>query len=637
MASFDRFFASERYEHKFFLGNSADNRGAFPLHSKIDFEVDAPVNTVSADMILICDDNGKTCEFAMSKKGKRFCVTLDTSSLSGEDGALYFYKYRFKTTAGDFEMRRRTLDYSEEIVDARDGFENAFQLLIYKKRKKYPEFMRDAVMYQIFPDRFCRSKKAAPREDAVVQEPGEIPIYPERGKKFKNNNFFLGDLWGIAEKLDYIADLGVNIIYLNPIFKAYSNHRYDTGDYMKIDEMLGGDKAFSHFLKEAKKRGIRIILDGVFNHTGDDSVYFNRSGNYPSVGAYQSKESPYYTWYNFRKFPNDYECWWGFKSLPRVNCDHPDYREFICGKNGVVRKYIKEGVSGWRLDVADELSDGFLQSLKTAALAQKSDAVIIGEVWEDASNKTAYGARKKYFRGSELDGVMNYPCRTAVINYLRDGDFLGLIRTFRRIYGNYPPESANCSMNILGTHDTERILTALAGEPAAGRTKAELSKISLDEEQIKRGKALLRLAFVMTAALPGVPCIYYGDEAGMEGYDDPLCRAFFPWGREDEKLVSFFARVGKARRKEKIFEDGEMCVRFADADVACFERIGDSEALAVLVNRSCDEYEFISSGAEEILSGVSGKKLTIAPMSAGIFKIKKDGSYSVLKKIEAEE
>ena len=263
--------------------------------------------------------------------------------------------------------------------------------------------------------------------------------------------------------------------------------------------------------------------------------------------------------------------------------------------------------------------------------------MIIGEVWDDASNKTAYGVRKKYFCGSELDGVMNYPCRTAIINYLRDGDFLGLVRTFREIYGNYPPESAACSMNILGTHDTERILTALVGEAAGGRSKSDLAKIELDEKQKSKGKKLLCAAYVMISSLPGVPCVYYGDETGMQGYGDPLCRAFFPWGKEDKELVSFFALVGNLRRKESLFYEGDMKVRFADADVACFERIGEKEALAIVVNRSYDEYEFISSGACELLSNRSGKIIHISPLGVGIFKIKSDGNYSVLKKIEAEE
>ena len=636
MAGFERFVLTPAFsEHKTILssGESADGRGAFPSYSVIKFEVDAPVNTESATMIVLCDGDGHVAEYEMARDGKRFAFVLDLSCAADGGCGLYFYKYRFKTATGDYEMRLRERDCSEEISYAADGFDGAFQLLIYKKRCREPDFMRGTVMYQIFPDRFCRGKDIPPRADAVIQSEGETPIFADQGKRMLNNNFFRGDLWGVIDKLGYLKELGVSVIYLNPIFKAYSNHRYDTGDYMHVDEMLGGDEALDALIKAADREGIHIILDGVFNHTGSDSVYFNKNGTYDSVGAYQSKDSPYYNWYNFTDFPNGYEAWWGIKTLPRVRCDLPEYREFICGENGVVRKYLKKGISGWRLDVADELSDDFLAELKSAAVAEKDDAYVLGEVWEDATNKVSYGARRKYFQGDELDGVMNYPCRTAIIDYLRGGDYTGFIRTLRRIYGNYPPENANLSMNILGTHDTERILTALAGDSSDGKSRTELSKLKLTSEQRERGAKLTKMAYVMLSTLPGVPCIYYGDEAGMEGYGDPFCRGFYPWGSEDGDLVEHFKKVGKMRCGEEVFADGAICVRFADADIACFERIGKCGAVAVVVNRSERTYEFISGGATELLCGATGGKIPIGPMSAAVFKIKKDDDYTVAEEI----
>lgn len=637
MAGFERFVLTPAFsEHKTILsenGKIADGRGAFPSYSVIEFEVDAPVNTVSASMIVLSDDNGEVTEYEMTREGKRFAFILDLSCSDDGGRGLYFYKYRFKTATGDFEMRLRESDCAEEISYAADGFDGAFQLLIYRKREKTPEFMRGAIMYQIFPDRFCRGKDIPPRDDAVIQNEGETPMFADHGKKMLNNNFFRGDLWGVISKLGYLKSLGVNVIYLNPIFKAYSNHRYDTGDYMHVDEMLGGDEALDALIAAASREGMHVILDGVFNHTGSDSVYFNKNGTYDSLGAYQSKDSPYYNWYSFSDFPNEYEAWWGIKTLPRVRCDLPEYREFICGENGVVRKYLKKGISGWRLDVADELSDGFLADLKRAAVSEKDDAYVLGEVWEDATNKVSYGARRKYFQGDELDGVMNYPCRSAIINYLRGGDYTGFIRTLRRIYGNYPPENANLSMNILGTHDTERILTSLVGKSSDGKSRTELSKLMLTDDQRERGVKLLKMAYVMLATLPGVPCVYYGDEAGMEGYGDPFCRGFYPWEKEDSGLVEHFKKVGKMRRGEEIFADGAISVRFADADIACFERIGENEAIAVVVNRSDRTYEFISCGAVELLDGEKGTKLSILPMSAAAFKIKKDDGYTVAEEI----
>ncbi|MBQ0126204.1 MAG: hypothetical protein KBS59_07795, partial [Clostridiales bacterium] len=371
MAGFERFSSGIQYsEHKTILSEknkNADGRGAFARGASVRFEIDAPKNTVSVSMIMISDDDGSIRDFALAKTGNRYGFTLDTGAICGNDGGLFFYKYRINTSDGTYDMIKNELDGSEIIADKSDSFVDAFQLLIYIRRKKYPKWMHGGVMYQIFPDRFCKGGDFAPRADAKLQSPGEIPEFAENGQPILNNNFFGGDLAGVESKLDYLSSLGVNVIYFNPIFEAYSNHRYDTGNYMKIDGMLGGEEAFASLIKAAKKRGIRVILDGVFNHTGSDSVYFNRQGKYDSVGAYQSEKSPYFKWYNFKKFPDKYECWWDFATLPRVRCDEPSYRKFICGKDGVIRKYIKAGVSGWRLDVADEVSDGFLKELKSAA------------------------------------------------------------------------------------------------------------------------------------------------------------------------------------------------------------------------------------------------------------------------------
>ena len=641
MANFERFASSvSRAERKILLDEKhgdAEGRNAFPLGSSLLLEIPAPASATDAEILVLSDASGSVRSLKMQKDGKYFRIAFNTASVAENGAGLYFYKYRVSTPSGKFDMRKKKDDIGDELVYAYDGFDGAFQLLIYEKRKKYPKFMHGAVMYQIFPDRFCRGGNASPRSDAVVQHEGEVPIFSERGKSLKNNNFFCGDLAGIKKKLGYLSSLGVSVIYLNPIFEAYSNHRYDTGDYMKVDELLGGEKALTDLIKAARRRGIRIILDGVFNHTGDNSVYFNKYGKYGEGGAYRSKTSPYFKWYNFRKYPDEYEAWWGIRILPRVNCDEPSYREFICGKDGVVRKYLKLGAAGWRLDVADELSDDFLKVLKASAVAQKKDAYVLGEVWEDASLKTAYGVRRRYFFGDELDGVMNYPCRTAIIKYLRDGDYKLFLNTLDGIYGNYPPENANLLMNILGTHDTERILTALAGEAPDGKSMAELSKTVLSEKAYAKGKKLLKMAYVILSTIPGVPCIYYGDEAGMQGYGDPLCRAFYPWGKEDVELLDFFRTVSKARRREKILKTGRISVRFADRDVACYERTLKGKTLVVVANRSEKTYEFVSGGATEMITKKRGATAEIPPMTASVFKIKKDGAYTVCERITPEK
>ena len=635
MASFNRFALSAAFsEHKTIIGEeykNTDERGAFELRSSVRFEVDAPASAYSATMVLLSDDDGSVTEMAMERSGRRFFVDVKMSDLSGDDGALYFYKYGFVTPTGAFEMRKRAIDGTTRIVDARDDYEDAFQLLIYKKRDDLPLWMHGGIMYQIFPDRFCRGGEIKIRDDAVLQEPGDVPVFAERGEPLLNNNFFGGDLLGIEKKLDYLSELGVNILYLNPIFSAYSNHRYDTGDYSHVDAALGGDGALDSLISAAKARGMHIILDGVFNHTGADSIYFNKYGRYDSIGACQSRDSEYYNWYNFTSYPNKYESWWGIDTLPRVKCDALSYRDFICGENGIVRKYIKRGISGWRLDVADELSDEFLCALKSSAESEKSDVVVIGEVWEDASNKVSYGKRRKYLRGKELDSVMNYPVRSAIIEYVRDGDYAVFLKTLREIYGNYPPETQALMMNILGTHDTVRILTELAGEDAAGKSKKELSRLRLSKWARFKGIAMLKIAYTALATLPGVPCIYYGDEVGMEGYGDPLCREFFPWGKEDTDLLEYYKRIGQVRIKEPAFADGELEIRFADVDIACYERRCADSTIVVVLNRSDLKYEFASSGATELISGADGFKIEISPMSAAIFKINDGENYSILE------
>jgi len=239
-----------------------------------------------------------------------------------------------------------------------------------------------------------------------------------------------------------------------------------------------------------------------------------------------------------------------------VNTDEPSYRNFICGKDGVIRHYLRKGISGWRLDVADELSESLIRAIRLASRKEKSDALLLGEVWEDASDKIAYGKRRSYFCGNELDSVMNYPVGNAIIDYILNGDSHRLFATVKRLYTHYPKGASDVSMNLLGTHDTERILTRLSGIPDGGRSPEELSTAKLSREERALAVQRLKLAWLLLSVMPGVPCIFYGDEAGMEGYYDPFNRRPFPWGREDESLLSFYREVGALRRSQELFAKG---------------------------------------------------------------------------------
>lgn len=406
----------------------------------------------SARLFLTGDENGDSIRMdgKPAPESEKELEALFDFSLQIDQIGLYFY--HFEVIYHD-NGREQTADY---------------QLTVYSEDFVTPDWLKKGVMYQIFPDRFARSENyKAPRQNKTYilrEDWGGMPDdKPDSNGIVQNNDFFGGNLMGIIEKLDYLEALGVTVIYLNPIFEAYSNHRYDTADYKKIDPMLGTEEDFRELCERAMEKEIRVIIDGVFNHTGSDSLYFNKKGRYPEPGAYQSKDSPYYKWYRFIEFPEKYESWWGIDTLPGVNETEPSFLDYIVrSEDSVIKHWLRCGASGFRLDVADELPDEFLEALRTAVKEIKPDGAIIGEVWEDASNKISYGRRRKYFLGNQLDSVMNYPLKNAVIDYLVHRiDGVKLEQIVNGIWENYPKQAFSALMNIMGTHDTQRILTVL--------------------------------------------------------------------------------------------------------------------------------------------------------------------------------
>lgn len=526
---------------------------------------------------------------------------------TAEDAALYKYHFEYDTSWGTSRIYHAGNGLAAIKGDGED-----WQLTVYDKDFHTPEWLRGGIIYQIFPDRFASSgtKKQNVPSDRVLRTDRDGDPYwiPTAEGKVLNNDYFGGDLNGIEQKLGYLKSLGVTCIYLNPIFEAQSNHRYDTADYEKIDSMLGTEKDFKSLCESAKKLGIRIMLDGVFSHTGDDSRYFNRYSRYDSLGAYQSKESPYYGWYKFNKWPDDYESWWGIEILPEVNEENSDFIEYITGKNGIARKWLKLGASGWRLDVADELPDEFLDEFRKAVKEEKADGLVLGEVWEDASNKSSYGKLRRYLLGKQLDSVMNYPFAGAVIDFIRDANAELFASRVMSIVENYPKEVLDVLMNHLSTHDTMRAITALAGENCAYRDRKWQSTHSLDEREYHYGMKLLMAASAMQFALPGVPTIYYGDEAGMQGYKDPFNRRCYPWGKENGELVEWYKKLGKIRNENRVFKDGRFEILSAVAGCVAFSRKNDDEAMLVISNSNphpityyvksewCDAHDLLGNG-----------------------------------------
>lgn len=526
---------------------------------------------------------------------------------TAEKAALYKYHFEYDTSWGTSRIYHAGNGLAAIKGDGED-----WQLTVYDKNFHTPEWLRGGIIYQIFPDRFASSgtKKQNVPSDRVLRTDRDGDPYwiPTAEGKVLNNDYFGGDLNGIEQKLGYLKSLGVTCIYLNPIFEAQSNHRYDTANYEKIDSMLGTEKDFKSLCESAKKLGIRIMLDGVFSHTGDDSRYFNRYSRYDSLGAYQSKKSPYYGWYKFNKWPDDYESWWGIEILPEVNEDNSDFIEYITGKNGIARKWLKLGASGWRLDVADELPDEFLDEFRKAVKEEKADGLVLGEVWEDASNKSSYGKLRRYLLGKQLDSVMNYPFAGAVIDFIRDANAELFASRVMSIVENYPKEVLDVLMNHLSTHDTMRAITALAGENCAYRDRKWQSTHSLDEREYHYGMKLLMAASAMQFALPGVPTIYYGDEAGMQGYKDPFNRRCYPWGKENGELVEWYKKLGKIRNENRVFKDGRFEILSAVAGCVAFSRKNDDEAILVISNSNphpityyvksewCDAHDLLGNG-----------------------------------------
>lgn len=534
---------------------------------------------------------------------------------------LYWYSFKLETNEG-IRYIVPSDAYKISTIESSPG--RSWQITCYKKGFTTPHWPVGGVMYQIFPDRFNFSgeEKKIKRTDYTRNEDWyALPQWqPNENGEITNSDFFMGDLKGITQKLDYLESLGVSCIYLNPISEAYSNHRYDTGDYSHIDPILGTEDDFKTLCREEKKRGIHVINDGVFSHTGSDSVYFNRSGRYGDGGAYRDKNSPYFSWYKFNEWPDNYNSWWGFYTLPEVIETSPDFNEYINGKNGIVRKWMRCGNSGWRLDVADELPDEFMENLRKSVKEENPEAFIVGEVWEDASNKESYGARRKFLLGEQLDSVMNYVFRNAILDFCRGQDARYTMSTIMSVIENYPRPVLRVLMNSLSTHDTERALTMIAGEPLNGRDRKWQAETHLSPEQREWGLKVYKVAAAIQYTLPGFPCVYYGDEAGMEGYRDPFNRCCYPWGKENKDLIEWHKKLGNLRKSCSALWDGEFISVYAKDRQMAYIRHDEKSALYCTVNLNESSVETdvppgYANAKPLFGSRLENGKLYVAPLS----------------------
>lgn len=556
-----------------------------------------------AAWLVIRADNGKYRWIPMAWESKEFdCFNRWTVDFTAEQSGIYWYRFEFEGNWQRNVITRVNHGFGDITAKGDD-----WQLTVYDADFTTPEQNYGGLIYQIFPDRFYSSgekKSDVPSDRYIVTDWYSQPAWRQNnGAQSLCNDYYGGDLRGITEKLPYISSLGVTLIYLNPIFEAHSNHRYNTADYMRIDPSLGTLDDFRELCQRAKEYGIGIILDGVFSHTGDDSRYFNKYNRYNESGAYNSQSSRYYSWFKFDRWPDKCHCWWGVPSLPETVEDDPDFTEFICGENGVLRYWLRQGASGWRLDVADELPDSFLDSIRRAIKSEKPDALLLGEVWEDASTKISYGARRRFIIGKQLDSVMNYPFCNAIIDFIRGGDADKFTDTVMDIIGNYPPCALNSLMNHIGTHDTARILSVLGGAPL-DLDRAGQSGVCLAPHQREHGLVLLRLAAVLQYTLPGIPSLYYGDEAGCEGLADPFNRMGYPWGREDSSLIDFYKKLGQIR-KNPSFAGGEFIPIYANGGALAYMRRKGENSVIIAVNRSEQPVNISTEKGDIKLAGFS--------------------------------
>ena len=490
---------------------------------------------------------------------------------------LYFYYFEVEVNIDGYN---RKVLYGKNYEDG-----NACEYM-YEHLNKYqitvhedfqiPSWYKEGIMYNIFVDRFNngnRTKKVSnPKENSFIYANwSDTPMYiKDSNGEIIRWDFHGGNLKGIIDKLPYLNKMGVTIIYLSPIFESSSNHKYNTGDYKKIDPMFGDEEILQELIDKAAKRGINIILDGVFSHTGADSKYFNKFGRYDEVGAYQSNDSKYRSWYYFDEYPHNYKSWWGIKDLPNVNELNESYMDYIIyDEDSVINKWTGMGIKGWRLDVADELPTKFIKELRKELKNKDNDSVLIGEVWEDASNKISYGERRNYFVGDQLDSVMGYPFRDNIVNFLKGYITSNQLRNkFMTLKENYPKESFKSNLNIISSHDISRIKTEL----------------NYDNDMVK-------LAVATQMTFEGIPYIYYGDEAGLCGGPDPDNRKTYPWKNEDEDMIEFYKESINTRKIYKVLTNGDTeFIKTNDDDVFGYIRYNeDGEKVLVLVNRSCED------------------------------------------------
>ena len=534
-------------------------------------------------------------------------INYFTCNIELEYAGLYYFAFKLFVNNGEKWIKLGQNDEPKIAENNYDDLKN-WTITIYDKEFEVPDWAKGSIMYHIFVDRFYKSESYNPEKikGRITKKWGELPEWNmEKNNRNNNTDFFMGNLKGIEEKIPYLKSLGVKILYLSPICMSQSNHRYDVADYEIVDPYLGSNNDLKNLCSKAHRNEMKIVIDAVFNHTGNDSKYFNEYGTYNTVGAYQSVDSEYYEWYR-KNENNEFQYWWGFKNLPECNCNNNGWQNFIYGKNGVIDKWFKNGIDGLRLDVADELTDEFIENIRAAVKRNKKDGFIIGEVWENAITKEKDGIQRRYLLGKGLDSVMNYPFTNAILKYIRFGDYNYFKNVIHEIMYQYPKDTINSLMNSLSTHDITRAITTLVADGIEesnnliwdvnhDRTWQQENE-KLTAEQYEKSVKMFKIATIIQYFLPGNACIYYGDEIGMYGYKDPFNRKCFDWNDIGNELNQFFIELGEIKNKTTFLKNAELKIIEINEKMLIFERYDENNSIIVVLNRTEEELKLVNSG-----------------------------------------
>jgi len=550
---------------------------------KYHLEINIPETYGWIDQVNLIIVNDTNYQLAFLKKENGFVtfardISLDTRAI---------YNYFFSYTANG-EMR-----YVKNNANGIETFKMSVNF-------ETPSWANGALMYHIFVDRFYKGRCEALPEmpNRVIHTSWDEPpvVGPDKNGRW-NTDFYGGDLQGIISKLDYLSELGVNILYLSPIVTSQSNHRYDTANYEEVDPYVGCNKDLKKLCDEAHQRNMKVILDAVFNHTGNDSIYFNEYNTYPTKGAYHHSDSPYRNFFRTHEADGktQFDYWWGMPNLPVCNGDSLTWIEYITGVNGIIDRWFNLGIDGLRLDVADELTDNYIEHIRKAVKRNKQDGFILGEVWENPMRMN----RGYLSSGKGLDTVMNYQLVDALIRYFKYADTYKLDYIIKDILREYPEDTIHTLMNFTSTHDISRALEIFGGDYCNPHAKWSwdlknndlvwCKEHTLTSQELQQGKAIYQAYVFALAFLPGILSIFYGDEVGVKGIGNLLNRQPFPWDNLDREMLDYFKMIGNIRQQEIFLKTADLNIFDINKDYFMFERTNEIEKILVTVSRTNDE------------------------------------------------